>query len=81
SMLAVQTRILGAVLRLRTAYPDGAVAVVSHGNVIKSIVAHVLTIPLDMFRRFDIAPASRSVVTLSDEEARVLAVNIPPPRL
>ena len=27
------------------------------------------------------APASRSVVTLSDEDARVLAVNIPPPRL
>ncbi len=79
-MLAVQTRSLGAVLRLRAAYPDREVAIVSHGDVIKSIVAHFLTIPLDMFRRFDIAPASRSVVTVSDEDARVLAVNIPPPR-
>ncbi len=80
SMLAVQTRSLGAVLRLRAAYPDSEVAIVSHGDVIKSIVAHFLTIPLDMFRRFDIAPASRSVVTVSEEDARVLAVNIPPPR-
>ena len=79
SMLAVQMRSIAAVVRLRGAYPDGEIVVVSHGDVIKSIVAHFLTIPLDMFRRFDIAPASRSVVAVSDEDSRVLAVNIPPP--
>ena len=79
SMLAVQVRSVGAVVRLRQAYPEGNVVLVSHGDVIKSIVAHFLTIPLDMFRRFDIAPASRSIVALSDEDARVLAVNLPPP--
>ncbi len=79
SMLAVQTRSVAAVVRLRQAYPDGNVVIVSHGDVIKSILAHFLTIPLDLFRRFDIAPASRSIVAVTDEDARVLAVNIPPP--
>ncbi len=79
SMLAVQTRSIAAVARLRRAYPDGNVVIVSHGDVIKSIVAHFLTIPLDLFRRFDIAPASRSIVAVTDEDARVLAVNMPPP--
>ncbi len=79
SMLAVQTRSVAAVVRLRQAHPDGNVVIVSHGDVIKSIVAHFLTIPLDMFRRFDVAPASRSIVAVTDEDARVLAVNIPPP--
>ncbi len=79
SMLAVQARAVAAVVRLRRLHPDGHVAIVSHGDVIKSIVAHFLTIPLDMFRRFDIAPASRSVVAVSDHDAKVLAVNLPPP--
>jgi probable phosphoglycerate mutase len=79
SMLAVQARSLAAVVRWREAVPDGDVVIVSHGDVIKSILAHFLTIPLDMFRRFDVAPASRSVVQLYDEDARVLAVNLPPP--
>jgi probable phosphoglycerate mutase len=79
SMLAVQTRAVGAVVRLRRLHPEGHVVIVSHGDVIKSIVAHFLTIPLDMFRRFDIGAASRSVVTVTDHDARVLAVNLPPP--
>ncbi len=79
SMLAVQARSVAAVVRLRQAHPEGNVVIVSHGDVIKSILAHFLTIPLDMFRRFDIAPASRSIVAVTDEDARVLAVNIPPP--
>ncbi len=79
SMLAVQARSIAAIVRWRAAHPDGEVVVVSHGDVIKSIIAHFLTIPLDMFRRFDIAPASRSVVAVTDEDARVLAVNLPPP--
>ncbi len=79
SMLAVQARSVAAIVRLRETYPEGEVVIVSHGDVIKSILAHFLTIPLDMFRRFDIGPASRSVVTVTDEDARVLTVNLPPP--
>lgn len=79
AMLAVQARSVAAIVRLRAAYPDGEVVIVSHGDVIKSVLAHFLTIPIDMFRRFDIAPASRSIVAVTDADARVLAVNIPPP--
>lgn len=80
SMLAVQARSVAAIVRLREMYPNGHVVIVSHGDVIKSIIAHFLTIPLDLFRRFDVGPASRSVVAVSNEDARVLAMNILPQR-
>jgi probable phosphoglycerate mutase len=78
-MLEVQARAVSAVLRLRQDYPDGALALVSHGDVIKAILAHFLGMPLDMMRRIDLAPASRSAVEIYDEEAMVRAVNLPPP--
>lgn len=78
SMLAVQARAVETVLRLRAAYPDGAVALVSHADVIKALLVHFLAMPLDLMRRIEIAPASRSVLTLYAEDAVVQAVNLPP---
>ena len=63
-------------LRLRAAYPDAAVAVVSHADVIKALLAHFLGMPLDLMRRLEVAPASRSVVILRTEDAVVQAVNL-----
>lgn len=77
-MLAVQARAVTSVLRLRAAYPGNALAVVSHADVIKAVLAHFLGMPLDLMRRLDIAPASRSVVTVYQEDAVVQAVNLPP---
>ena len=78
SMLNVQARAVAALLRLRAAWPGAEIAVVSHGDVVKAMLAHLLGIPLDLFRRLDIAPASRSVVVLHDGDAQVLGVNLPP---
>lgn len=78
TMLAAQARAMAALLRLRAAYPEGDVAVVSHGDVVKAILAHFLGVSLDLFRRFEISPASRSVVVMHAEDAQVLAVNLPP---
>jgi broad specificity phosphatase PhoE len=78
TMLAVQARAVASVLRLRAAHDDGEVVVVSHGDVVKAVLAHALAVPLDLFRRIEIAPASRSVMVLGCEEPRVTAVNLPP---
>ena len=78
TMLQAQARAIGAVLRLRRAFPEGEVVAVSHGDVIKAILTHVLGIPLDLMRRIEVAPGSRSVVRLSDSDAQVLGVNLPP---
>jgi broad specificity phosphatase PhoE len=78
TMLAVQARALAALIRMRSSYPEGEVVAVSHGDVIKAILAHFLALPLDLIGRIEVAPASRSVVVLSDRDARILAINLPP---
>ena len=76
TMLAAQARAVASLLRLRLTWPDHEVAVVSHGDVLKSVLAHVLGMPLDFMRRVEVAPSSRSVVTLCHDSAIVQAVNL-----
>jgi probable phosphoglycerate mutase len=73
--LEAQARAVGAVLRLAAAHPDARVAAVSHADVIKAVLGHLLGIPLDLQHRLEIAPASVSEVELRPWGARVLAVN------
>ncbi len=75
SALDVQARAVGAVQRLAATWPDGEVVVVSHADVIKAVLGHVLGAPLDLMRRIDIEPGSMSRVAVWGEDARVLGVN------
>jgi len=75
SMLEVQGRVLAHVERLRSRLPDGAVALVSHADVIKAAIAFWLGISLDALQRFEIAPASLSRVVVGDWGAKVLSLN------
>ena len=70
-----QTRGMAAVGRLRARFPDGEVAIVSHGDVIKAVLAHFLAVPLDLLARIEIAPGSRSEIVTYDLDARILGVN------
>jgi probable phosphoglycerate mutase len=74
-MPQVQTRIVQAMARIRAAHPGEAVALVSHGDVIRAAVAYCLGVPLDLFLRIEIRPASVSSVRFSDESLLVLGVN------
>lgn len=74
-MLEVQARGVSAIEAIREEFPDGRCAVVSHGDVIRGLVAHFAGIPLDLFLRIEIAPASVSVVTLSEQWIGVRCVN------
>jgi probable phosphoglycerate mutase len=73
--LEAQARAVGAVLRLAAAHPEAHVAAVSHADVVKAVLGHVLGIPLDLQHRLEIAPASVSEVELRPWGARVLALN------
>ena len=74
TMLAVQARAVAGLLALRV---HGAVAVVSHLDVMRAVLAHVLGMPLDFVFRMELAPGSRSVVTLWEGGARVDGLNLP----
>lgn len=52
--------------------PDALWAAVSHGDVIKAILADALGLHLDQFQRLVVAPASLSVVRYTDRRAFVL---------
>lgn len=75
TMLEVQARGLAELERIRERQPEGVCAVFSHGDVIKSIIAHCAGIPLDLFHRLEVSPASISIVRVSDWHVEVSCVN------
>ena len=75
-MLAAQARAVSALMRQREW--GGTVIAVSHSDVIKAVLAYMLGMPLDLLHRLEVAPASRSILVLGDDFARVDAVNLPP---
>lgn len=80
SMRAMQDRAVAAVrrqdARIAAEHGPGAVWVaVSHGDVIKSILADALGTHLDLFQRIHVDPASVSVVRYTDTRPIVLGVN------
>jgi probable phosphomutase (TIGR03848 family) len=58
SLHEMQTRAVAACERLRAEHPGQTVAVCSHADVIKAVVAHYLGLHLDLFQRLVVAPAS-----------------------
>ena len=78
TMLAAQARAVAAVMRAGRAFAGRQVVMVSHQDVLKAVVAGVLGVSLDRLDRFGLDPASRTVVTLMAEGARVDLLNAPP---
>src|SRR3712207_871420 len=61
SMAEAQARAVGEVERVRAEYPNGRVVLVSHGDIIKAVLADVLGLSLDAHACFEISPGSVSV--------------------
>lgn len=72
-----QARLVAEIEGLRHAHrgKTSAVACVSHSDGIKLILAHYLGIPLDLFQRLTVEPASVSVLHISDAQVRLLSLN------
>lgn len=75
TMLDVQARILRLIERLGLRHVDGRLVLVSHADVIKTAVIHVLGMPLDAWQRFEISPASITTIIIGDWGAKVLSLN------
>jgi probable phosphoglycerate mutase len=78
SLREVQGRALSEVERLFAEHPNDAICCVSHGDVIKLVLAHYLGVHIDLFQRIVVAPASISVMALSDRGPMVLSLNAMP---
>jgi probable phosphomutase (TIGR03848 family) len=74
-LLAMQARAVDAIRRWNVKYPVGY-AVVSHGDVIKAILADALGLHLDHFQRIAVDPGSISIVTYTPRRPFVQKMNI-----
>lgn len=75
AMARMAERAVDAVRDWVTRSPDGVIAVVSHGDVIKAIVSDALGQPFDEFQRIVVSPGSLSVVAYGGGRPAVLRVN------
>ena len=71
----VQERVLEAIAAIRAQHPEGHVAVVTHGGVIKLIVAAVLGLPIKERRRIVLENCSLTIVQWSAERCRLRSLN------
>jgi broad specificity phosphatase PhoE len=74
TMAEAQARIVGSLTRLAAENP-GKVAVVTHADMIKAAVAHVLELSLDNIGRFDVGPASVTRMVWGSWGARLMSLN------
>ncbi len=58
----VQVRVVAVLEEIRAAHRGQTVAVVSHADPIRLAVAHYIGLPLDLFRRLLVSPASLTVL-------------------
>ena len=75
SMVQVQQRIVGALDRLTGEHEGEHVAIISHGDVIKSALMHDLGAPLDRIHQLEVSPASVSIVTAEGGYGKVMLMN------
>lgn len=80
SLAAMQARAVAAIRRHDAAVeaahgPDAVWAAVSHGDLIKSILADALGTHLDMFQRIHVHPASVSIVRYTAARPHVVGTN------
>jgi probable phosphomutase (TIGR03848 family) len=80
SMATMQARSVAAIRRHDAAFesehgPDAVWVAVSHGDIIKSVLADAFGMHLDLFQRINVAPASVSIVRYRADRPEVLATN------
>lgn len=72
SIRAAQARTVDQVEELAQAHGDDMIVMVSHADIIKAAVAHFLGMPLDLFQRIVIAPASVTTLLIPQAGPPVL---------
>jgi len=71
----MQARVVAEIEDLWAAHPRQIIAVISHADVIKAAVAFYVGLPLDLFQRLVVGPASLTVLKLGDSTPRLVCLN------
>lgn len=83
SMLEIQARMVSALDALQKQHAGQTIAVFSHSDPIKLAIAFYIGLPLDLFQRLEVSPASISELDFSPLRVRLVRLNdhshVPPP--
>ena len=71
----MQARVVKTLDEIRSAHPKGIVAAVAHADVIKAATAFFVGVPLDLFQRLVISPASVTIVSFGPFGPQLLRMN------
>lgn len=77
-LLQVQQRGVRVIESIRAQYAQGLVVVVSHGDVIRTVLAHYLGMAFNEYRRLNLDNGALSVLELFEGWVRVKAMNFVP---
>lgn len=75
SMAQATARAVAHVEAVARAHDEAAVALVTHGDIIRGVLAHYLGLSLDRLLSFDVDPASISRLAVGEWGGRVLSIN------
>lgn len=75
TMAEAQARIVAFMTEVARRYDGQTVAMVTHSDMIKAAVCHVLGLDLGQMSRFDIDPASVTRVVIGDWGGKILRLN------
>lgn len=75
SLREVQHRAVTAIEGLHSQHPNGVIALFSHGDIIRTVVAHYIGAPIDLFQRVVINTAAISVLAFHNGRPMVWHVN------
>jgi broad specificity phosphatase PhoE len=71
----VQARMVDALAEVAEAHPSGTVVVVSHGDPIRLAIGFYLGLGVDLVQRLEIGTGSVSALELSEQDAKLHALN------
>jgi probable phosphomutase (TIGR03848 family) len=74
-LIDAQRRSVAALETIAARHPKAVVAVVSHADVIRLVLAHFAGLHIDLFQRLIVSPASVSAVALGDRIPRIIRMN------
>ena len=75
TMRAVQFRAVEALLEIGERHRDAACVIVSHGDVIRSVLVFALGMPLDFYSRIEVVQGSLSTIRIDAGGIRVVSIN------
>jgi probable phosphomutase (TIGR03848 family) len=76
SIPEAQARAVDAIERIAEKHPKDVVAVFSHADVIKLVLAWFTGVHVDLFQRLSVSPASVSAVAIGSGPPRIVCVNV-----